>query len=84
MEPAADEEEKSGGEDSDAVVELGGLERQEVAEDVAAVERRERDEVEDEEQQVDEDDEVEKERDGEERGKAAVGIRGPSGRSRQR
>lgn len=43
---------------------------------MAAVERWERDEVEDEEKQIDEDDEVEKERDGEESGKAYRGDAG--------
>ena len=43
---------------------------------MAAVERRERNEVEDEEQKVDEDDEVEKESDGKERGKPSVGTPG--------
>jgi hypothetical protein len=72
-EAAADEEENDEAEHSHAVVDLSGFVGQEVAKDVAAVERGERDKVEDEEQQVDEDDEVEKERDGEERGKAFCG-----------
>ena len=65
-EAAADEEQDEKGEHAHAVVELGELVGKKVAEDVAAVERRQRDEVEYEKQQVDEDDEVEKERDGEE------------------
>ncbi len=75
-EPAADEEENEEGEHAHAVVELSGLVRQEVAENVAAVERGQRNEVEDEEKQVDEDNEVEKERDREERGKAVGGNAG--------
>src|SRR5205823_5389034 len=74
--PAAEEEEDDEGEHAHAVVDLGGPVREEVAENVAAVERRERNEVEDEEQQVDEDDQVEKERDGKERGEAFGGDAG--------
>ena len=75
-ETAADEEEDDQAEHTHAVVELGGLVGEEVAEDVATVERRKRNEVEDEEKQVDEDDEVEKERDGEECRKAFGGDAG--------
>jgi len=74
--PSADKEEDEESEHAHAVVELGGFVGEEVAEDVAAVERRQRDQVEDEEQQVDEDDEVEEERDGEEGGKAFGGDAG--------
>ena len=72
----ADKEKDEESEHTHAVVELGGLVGEEVAEDVATVERRKRNEVEDEEKQVDEDDEVEKERDGEEGGKALGGDAG--------
>src|ERR1700722_8765815 len=75
-EAAADEEEKDQGEHAHAVIELDGFVGEEVTEDVAAVERWKRDEIEDEEKQVDEDDEVEKERDGEESGKAFGGDAG--------
>ena len=74
--PTADQEENNQAEHPHAVVELGCFVGQKVAEDVAAIERGERNQVEDEEQQVDEDDEVEKERDGEECRKAFGGDAG--------
>ena len=73
---AAEEKEDEEGEHAHAVVKLSDLVRQEVAEDMAAVERRKRDEVEDEEQQVDEDDQIEEERNGKERGQALGGDAG--------
>src|ERR1700728_1681243 len=70
---AAEEKEDEEGEHAHAVVDLSDLVRQEVAEDMAAVGRGERDEGEDEQQQVDVDDQREEERDGKERGQALGG-----------
>src|SRR5260370_11987381 len=67
-ETAADEEEEKEAEHADPVVKLESLVGQEVAYDVASVERRDRDEIEDEEKKIDEDDEVEKKGDGKEGG----------------
>ena len=62
-ETAANEEEEKEAEHADAVVKLESLVGQEVAYDVASVERWDRDEVEDEEEKVYEDDEVEEKSD---------------------
>ena len=63
---AAEQHDEDHSEDADAVVDAQGIVGKEVPEDVAAVERRYGDEVEDEEDEVEEDDVVEEERDREE------------------
>ena len=75
-EAAEEDHDDEHAEHGDAVVELQGVVGKEVAEDVAAIERRKRDEVEDEEQQVEQDYVVEKERDGKERGQVLGGDAG--------
>ena len=75
-EAATYEKEDDEGEHAHAIVDLDCFVWEEMAEDAAAVERRKRDEVEDEEQQVDEDDKVKEECDGKESRKAFGGDAG--------
>jgi hypothetical protein len=85
-EAAADKEEQKETEHSDLVVELKSFVWQEVAYDVAAVERRDGNEIEDEEQEVDEDDEIKEQGDGKEGGEIfcrnAGNVRGQRHRRR--